>query len=65
MEKASWHLLFLLYLNVAEESFRLCALMDWLLLPENTAVYMGLSFWLSKAGGFVFHLGYRSSTPLL
>lgn len=42
MEKASWHLLFLLYLNVAEESFRLRALMDWLLLPENTAVIYGV-----------------------
>lgn len=42
MKKASWHLLFLLYLNVAEESFRLCALMDCLLLSENTGVIYGV-----------------------
>lgn len=42
MEKAGWHLLFLLYLNVVEESFRLCALMDCVLLPENTAAIYGV-----------------------
>lgn len=41
-EKAIWHSVFTLESSVAQESFRLCSLMDCSLLPDEVAVIYGV-----------------------